>query len=110
MTSKEFIQKYKDQIEAGLKVASERYLKSGNFETSPRWFNTHGIEDFFEDEGAEAFHWVIKSTQCPSGFTVLVEKADAELYQYKLFHTMWDEFKRFRTQWLEENYPQIPRY
>ena len=104
------IEKYKEQIEAGLKEAAERYITSGYLSYSPRWFNTNGILDHYDNDGNEIYDWRIKSTQCSVGFNIPITKEEMEYYKMDGFSDMWDDFKRFRTQWLEENYPQISRY
>jgi len=104
------IEKYKKEIEDGLEKAAQNYLKSFESYLSPRWFNTDGMIESVGDDGNEQWLWSIKSTQCASKFYIKVTKEDAEHYKQKDFRTIWDDFRRFRTQWLEENYPQINRF
>jgi hypothetical protein len=104
------IEKYKEQIEAGLKEASQWYLVENSLELSPRWFNVHGILDHYDKDGNEIYDLKIKSTQCPAGFNIRITREEMEFYRREGFRNMWEDFKRFRTKWLEENYPQIPRY
>jgi hypothetical protein len=104
------IEKYKEQIEAGLKEVAEQYLLEKSLELSPRWFNTNGVLEHYDKDGNEVYDWKIKSTQCYLRFSIPITKEEFEDYRTGGFRDMWDDFKRFRTQWLKENYPQIPRY
>lgn len=104
------IEKYKDQIEAGLELAAERFLlDTQSTHLSPRWFNTFGVALYEITDNAEEFVWRIKSTQIGIGFDINVTEEEADYIMLE-WEDAWQDFKRFRTQWLEENYPQIPRY
>jgi hypothetical protein len=104
------IEKYKAQIEAGLKEATERFLEdTSKLHLSPRWFNTDGILISCGKGDEDKYDWKIRSTQCGIGFSINVTEQEAEYIRFEWI-TEWVDFKRFRTQWLETNYPQIPRY
>jgi hypothetical protein len=104
------IEKYKEQIEAGLKEASERWVLEPFSHNSPRWFNTDGVIEHYDKEGNEIYSWKIKSTQSALGFYIPISKEDFDFYKEDYWEDSWNEFRRFRTKWLEENYPQIPRH
>jgi hypothetical protein len=68
---------------------------------SPRWYNI-GMQTW-DMEGA----LVIKSTQIGAGISI---KLPDDYPEFLHGETVWDQFKKYRTEFLLENYPTINTY
>lgn len=112
LTPQEFIEKYRKQLESELhKIARLHCLRlsegfvSGLY--SPRWFNIDSFEEDTSDE--KLMRVTFKSTQCQLYFSLRIPREEVEDLRF-LSMDLWEPFKRFRTKFLEENYPNIERY
>jgi hypothetical protein len=115
LTPQEFIEKYRAKLEHELHRISRDYIlrKAEGTVTgslySPRWYNIEDIVETIEDDMEAPLRVSFKSTQGPMYFSIQVPREDMEALQY-LHMDLWDPFKRFRTKFLEENYPTINTY
>lgn len=115
LTAQEFIEKYRVQLESELHKISRNYLllKAEGSLTgslySPRWYNINDIFETIEDDMEAPLRVSFKSTQGQMYFSITVPRESMEKLQH-LSMDLWEPFKRFRTKFLEENYPNIERY
>ncbi len=115
LTPQEFIEKYRKELERELHLISKAYLVRKDIAPtsdslgSPRWYNIESIEETVEDDMEEPLRVYFKSTQGPMYFSLVVPREGMEKLQH-LSMDLWEPFKRFRTKFLEENYPTIQRY
>lgn len=115
LTPQEFIEKYRAILENELHRISSDYILRKVEGTvtgslySPRWYNIESVYETVEDDMEAPLRVSFKSTQGPMSFSVLVPREGMEKLQY-LSMDLWDPFKRFRTNFLEENYPTIQTY
>jgi hypothetical protein len=115
LTPQEFIEKYHKELERALRHISKAYLlrkdivPTSDSLYSPRWYNIEDIVETIEDDMEAPLRVSFKSTQGPMYFSITVPREGMEVLQH-LSMDLWEPFKRFRTKFLEENYPTIQRY
>jgi hypothetical protein len=117
LTPQEFIEKYRVQLESEIHKISRHYLLrlDGLPERitmsslhSPMWYNIDGIYETIEDDMESPLRVSFKSIHGHMSFSILVPREGMEELQH-LHMDLWGPFKRFRTKFLEENYPNIRR-
>ena len=111
MEAKDFLEKYRPQIEEELHRIAKNCLQMPGSESkilfSPRWVNI-GREHFDNKDGTCDIQ--LRSSQGTCGFFLTVDKGDLGSNWFFLSSYLWDAFKEFRTEFLLENYPEIKTY
>lgn len=97
------LEKYKELIHEKLQEQCIVFCTIGSSVESPRWIN---IRDHIEEDGKYLLKF--QSTQTTRiFFHIEVSKEDYESSQEPF---IWDEFKKIRTKYLEDNFPTINIY
>lgn len=94
----DYITPIQDDLKKKMDKFADTYKVLGFPHESPRWFNFKGFD-------METKELTIGSTQCGLSFKLQT--------QFTLIHSVeefWQQFKRWRTEWLRDNHPTINRY
>jgi hypothetical protein len=100
----DLISPIREQLEEQMHKQCKSFLANSKGDKySPRYYNTAGRP--------EAGLVCIESTQTSVGFCVDIPKEFEDLYKYAYtVDTFWDQFKKFRTEFLIKHYPEINPY
>jgi hypothetical protein len=93
-----YIDEIKDQLDENMHKQCVVFTLIGTPSESPRWMNFGGFDN-------ESKVLTIQSTQ-RSGIFFNVETD----FDFVEVHEFWEEFKKYRTDFLTDNYPTISTY
>lgn len=103
MTTEQFIEKYRGVLEESLHDFSKHHLENGeSLFTNPYRVNIHSVLP--SDDG---YSVSFQSTLGGGGFSFHIPVGDSSPIRHNATDFMWEGFKKFRNNFLEENYPQI---
>lgn len=97
MNTIDYISPIREQLEEELEYYCMMFKLIGTRKETPRWFNFGGFD-------VETKRLFIKSTQTDLGFYVSTPFDKVESREF------WQQFKRFRTDYLIKHHPTIDPY